>query len=223
MFADGHLLLVLHAVPQDGESDRAGRLFWRDPSGDWRSLGRPDGAAALDEHLREYRKRIELLEEREHRAVTADDYFSVLSDLTPVFRSARNLQLAMQDAREQIKDARDLIDFRDRTYEIERQADLLHQDTKNGLDFTVAQRADDQAQASYRMSVASHRLNILVAFFFPIATLCAVFSTSLTFGPRLKELEAQFAPLPLLVMLLVGLAIGLILKSIITREPPDPE
>ena len=147
----------------------------------------------------------------------------MLSDLTPVFRSARNLQLTLQDAREQIKDARDVIDFRDRTYEIERQADLLHQDTRNGLDFTVARRADDQAQASYRMSVASHRLNILVAFFFPIATLCAVFSTSLTFGPQIKELEAQFAPLPLLVMLLVGLAVGLKLKSVITREPPKPE
>jgi len=220
MFADGHLLLVLHGVPQDGEAERVGRLFWRSPGGSWKASHRPDGSLALDEHLREYRRRIEQLEEQEDRAQSADDYFAVLNDLTPVFRAARNLQIALQDAREQARDARDVIDYRDRTYEIERQADLLHQDTKNGLEFTVAKRADDQAQASYRMSVASHRLNVLVAFFFPIATLCAVFSTSFSFGEDLGQLESKYAPLPLIVMLLAGLMIGLILKSRITREPP---
>ena len=222
MSADGHLLLVLHAVPQDGQAQRVGRIFWRSPSGTWKASHRPDGSQALDEHLREYRRRIEQLEEHEHRAQSADDYFGVLNDLTPVFRAARNLQIAMQEAREQTKDARDVIDFRDRTYEIERQADLLHQDTKNGLDFTVARRADDQAQASYRMSVASHRLNVLVAFFFPIATLSAVFSTSFSFGEEIQQLESRYAPLPLIAMLLLGLMIGLILKSTITREPPPP-
>lgn len=220
MFADGHLLLVLHAVPQDGQAERVGRLFWRSPSGKWKASHQADGARALDSHLREYRRRIEQLEDQEHKAESADDYFAVLNDLTPVFRAARNLQIAMQTAREQTQDARDVIDYRDRTYEIERQADLLHQDTKNGLEFSVARRADDQARASYRMSVASHRLNVLVAFFFPIATLCAVFSTTFSYGEPLKQMEQQYAPLPFIGMLIVGLAIGLLLKSTITREPP---
>ncbi len=222
MYADGHLLLVLHAVPLSDQPERTGRLFWRSPAGVWKASHQQDGALNLDGHIREYRRRIEQLEEQEDRAQSADDYFGVLNDLTPVFRAARNLQIAMQEARELTKNARDVIDFRDQTYEIERQADLLHQDTKNGLEFTVARRTDDQARASYVMSVASHRLNVLVAFFFPIATLCAVFSTSFSFGEDLKRLETQHAPLPLIAMLLLGLMIGLILKSTITREPPPP-
>src|SRR5689334_22098541 len=35
IFAEGHLLLVLHKPPGPDDTDREGVLFWRNPAGDW--------------------------------------------------------------------------------------------------------------------------------------------------------------------------------------------
>ena len=112
-------------------------------------------------------------------------------------------------------DARDVINFRDQTYEIERASELMHADSKNALDFMIARRAEEQAKLSHQMGVSSHRLNVLVAFFFPIATLSSVFGTNLLHG-----YETKHAPTLFVAMLATGLVSGLILKAIITRKPP---
>lgn len=215
MFADGHLLLILHSPPTADQVERQGRLFWRHPDGTWKSKASSNGRRALKEHLAAYTRRLEELEELEAAAQTADDYFAVLSESNPLYRAARNQHMAMQHARELTVDARDVINFRDQTYEIERSAELLHSDTKNALEFSIAQRAEDQAKSSYQMAVSSHRLNLLVAFFFPIATLCAVFGTNLKHG-----YEDAHSPWLFAAMLGLGLLSGLILKFVITRKPP---
>lgn len=107
---------------------------------------------------------------------------------------------------------RDLILCRDRAYDIERAAELLYNEAKNALDFAIARRSEEQAAHSLRMALSAHRLNLLVAFFFPIATLSAVFGVNLAHG-----YEQQFAPLPFLGVLLLGLGSGLLLKSFVTR------
>lgn len=217
MVADGHLLLILHSPPEPEEHERHGRLFWRSPDGTWK-VNCPDPTIkSLHSHLKNYRDRIEKLEEQEGAASSADDYFQVISDLLPVHRAARNMHSAIQTARQEISDAKDIINFRDEAYEIERASDLLNADAKNELDFIVVQRAEKQAQVSYDMGVSSHRLNLLVAFFFPIATLSSIFGTNLAHG-----LEERDAPWLFLLMILTGLLFGLILTIAITRKPtPD--
>ena len=118
---------------------------------------------------------IAALDRQEEEARTADAYFGVLEQLTPIHRAVQNLYQVLQEARNMCPDYRDIIDVRDRAYVIERTADLLFSGTKNSLDFIVAKRAEEQVHASHRMAAAAHRLNILAAFFFPIITLTTIF------------------------------------------------
>jgi hypothetical protein len=213
MISDGHLLLVLHSPPEQDEHDRQGRLFWRHPDGVWK-VNCPDSPIkSLHGHLKDYREQIENLEEQEAAAKSADEYFKVISDLLPLHRAARNMHAAVQTARQEIKDAKDIINFRDEAYEIERTSELLHADAKNELDFIVVRRGEKQARASHDMGVSSHRLNVLVAFFFPIATLSSIFGTNLIHG-----YENIDAPWLFLLMLLTGLLFGLVLTIAITRK-----
>jgi hypothetical protein len=214
MTSGGHLLLVLHVPPVAADTSREGRVFWRRNDGHWFSAQSEDGAQALADHIAEFRAVIEQLDAREAQADSADDFFSIVSEATPLYRTARNFQLAVQHAREQI-DARDVINLRDEAYNLERMTELMHQDAKHALDFSIAHRAEQQAKTTFDMGLAAHRLNVLVAFFFPIATLCAVFGTNLATG-----LEQKWAPYPFLLTLFGGLALGWVLKIIVTRNPP---
>jgi hypothetical protein len=213
MEADGHLLLILHEPPHASDTSRDGRVFWRSPDGQWRAAHNSDGAQALVDHVRDFRTVIETLDSREADADSADDLFSIVSEVTPLFRSARNFHLAVQSARESI-DARDIINLRDEAYNLERMTDLMHQDAKNALEFSIAHRAEQQAQSAFDQGLSAHRLNVLVAFFFPIATLCAVFGTNLETG-----LETKWAPYPFLATLVGGLVMGWVLKVMVTSKP----
>ena len=213
MIADGHLLLVLHSPPEPDEHDRHGRLFWRLPDGTRKVNCSDSPIKSLHGHLKDYRQRIEKLEEQEEGAKSSDEYFKVISDLLPLHRAARNMHGAIQTARQEIKEAKDIINFRDEAYEIERLSDLLNADAKNELDFLIVCRAEEQAKVGYEMGVSSHRLNLLVAFFFPIATLSSIFGTNLTHG-----FENQNSPWLFLLMLVAGLLFGLILTLAITRK-----
>ena len=59
---------------------------------------------------------------------------------------------------------------------------LLYNEARNSLDFSIARRGEEQARSSHRMAVSAHRLNLLAAFFFPIATLTALFGVNLRHG-----------------------------------------
>ncbi|MBP89457.1 MAG: hypothetical protein CMJ64_22565 [Planctomycetaceae bacterium] len=212
MASDGHLLFVLHAVPEPNENQRHGRFFWRDPEGQWTSADRGTGTHALNKHLDEYEELIAALDHLEEQATTSSEYFAILERLSPVRRAATNLYHVLQQAREECPDLRELINFRDRAYEIERTAELLLTEVKNSLDVAVAKRAEEQAVTSHRMSVSAHRLNMLAAFFFPIATLMAIFGANLRHG-----WEDTWPPFPMLVVLGFGLALGGILTVFMTR------
>lgn len=213
MVSDGHLLLILHEPPHSDENTRDGRLYWRKPDGDWKSHDTTGQTKSLEEHLDQYRTRIDELETREENASSADEYFEVLSELTALHRAARNQHAAGQEAREQIG-TRDLINLRDRTYSIERLSELLLSDAKNALDLTIARQAEEQAETSRHMAVSAHRLNVLAAFFFPIATLSAIFGVNLK-----SNLEELHPPWLFLLTILGGLLIGGLLKLMVTRKP----
>lgn len=212
MVADGHLLLVLHAPPEPNENQRHGRLFWRDAEGQWTSKDRGTGINALNKHLDEYEELVASLDRLEEQATTSSEYFAILERLSPVHRAATNLHRVLQEARQTCPDFRELINLRDRAYGIERTAELLLAEVKNALDVLVAKRAEEQSVASHRMSVSAHRLNMLAAFFFPIATLASIFGANLRHG-----WEDTWPPIPMLAVLGLGLLLGGILTMFVTR------
>ena len=217
MVADGHLLVILHDPPGPEEVDRCGRFFWRQPDGTWHA-SQGSGPEALANYLEEYEQLLEGLEEQEKGAETARDYFEVLRDVAPLQRAARNMHLALQQARELVPRSKGIINLRDWAYANERMAELLYSDTKNSLDFVIAQRTEEQAAASHQMAASSHRLNVLVAFFFPIATLSAIFGVNMYFG---LEEDRPNSIIPFVAMLALGLVAGFVLKSLITRQTPN--
>ncbi len=212
MLADGHLLLVLHAPPQPDQDDRQGRFFWRKPDGNWVSDQLGGGPSAVNRHLEEYDQLIDRLEIQEQHAKNARDYFEVMEALTPLHRAAGNLYLALQEARKQCPEAREVIDMRDRAYEIQRSAELLSSGCKNALDYQMAKQAEEQARASQHMAVAAHRLNLLAAFFFPLATIAGLFGMEIRSGiERLPE------PQTFIAVVAIGLLFGAILTALLIR------
>lgn len=216
MFAAGHLLLILHAPPRADENERIGHVYWRKPDGTWQSTETSGGANTVAKHLEEFARRLEQLDRAVDDATRARDYFAVMSHLSPLVRTVRNLHKTLQEARELIANDPELITLRDRAYELERLSELLYEDAKNGLDFAVAKRAEEQSAASHRMEVAAHRLNMLVAFFFPLATLSAVLGVNLAHG---FESDAH-APWPFLIFVATGTMLGLLLTAAMSLTMP---
>jgi hypothetical protein len=221
MLSEGHLLLVLHEPPLAGVPERTGRIFWRDAAGTWTSKTLGDGPHALKKHVAEFGERLDQFEQRWQSAQTAREYYSLLRAIAPLHRTARHMHVTLQQARELVPEDRDLINLRDQVGEIERGIELLHDDAKNGLNYTVAHQLEQQAERSYEMGVAAHRLNLLAAAFFPVATLSAVYSA--IFGMILahgqQEPQEWSTPALFWFLLAAGLASGLVLARIIARKP----
>jgi hypothetical protein len=208
MMAEGHLLLVLHAPPKKDEPDRKGRLFWRKPDGTWLSNELGGGPAALAKHLSEYSEIIDKMDRQEDVAWSVDEYYTILDAMGPVQRSARNLHATLQEARKLLSADRDLINFRDKAYDIERTAELLYNDVRHALEFAVAKKSEEQAVNAHQMAVQSHRLNLLVAFFFPLATLVAIF------GSEMKHGLEEYLPHPYYLFYIVT-GVGLVLGGLL--------
>lgn len=214
MEADGHLLLVLHQPPTADDPERVGRYFWRDPSGGWKSTFSGTGVQALKAHLDEFAARVDKLEDALQDATQSTELYRVLRELAPLARTARNLHAALQHARELCPAERELIALRDRAGELERDAELAQHDAQSALSFQVAYHQELESQRSYEMAVATHRLNLLVAIFFPIATLSTIFGMNILHG-----LERSEPPHVFFLVLTVGLIAGVILAVSIGRRP----
>jgi hypothetical protein len=182
MIADGHLLLVLHQVPTPNQRTRQGVFFWRNPAGAWQHSGGGTGLKPLTKHLQSYSDAEEQFQADYEQAETAEDYFQILSMIAPLRRSSRNLHTTLQAAREGIPEDRDLIDLRDWAYEIERNLDLIYENTKNALDYEMARRAEVQNKIGIASVEASNRLNILAAIFYPLTAISCVFGMNLVSG-----------------------------------------
>jgi hypothetical protein len=213
MSADGQLLIVLHEAPERGESTRRGVLFWRDTNGQWLASNGRSGHEALHQHLESYAKKIEEYFAQESRAQRADEYIPLVESLAPISRAARNMLTVLDEARDIIRGDRVLIDYRDKAYEISRNAELLYDDLKNSMEIAVIRRAEEQAAASHRMAITAHRLNVMAALFFPLATLGAIFGTTLTDNWSWAD-----SPLPFGLFVAIGLLAGVLLAMRISRS-----
>jgi hypothetical protein len=210
-----HLLVILHAPPQPGQDEREGRIFWRPPDGQWKaSKGR--GVKGLLEHVSEYQAAIDSLEAEQDKARTAEDYFKVLERANPLARSCRNMHAALQQARELVPEDPELLCARDDAYVVERNAELLVADIRNGFDLYVAKKTEEMTRNGHAMAVAGHRLNTLAALFLPTTALAAVLGMNLQHG-----LENVAPPGPFLVTVIAGLMVGVAVKSWLDR-PSGP-
>lgn len=182
MIADDHLLLVLHRPPEPGENQRVAMFFWRHPEGNWQHSGGGVGLQPLIKHIRDYSDAADRLGHTYEQAQVAEDYFRLLEDIAPLRLATKHLHDTLQSAREGVPGDRDLIDLRDWAYETERSLDLLYENTKNALDFKMAQRTEDQTRLAMESVRAGHRLNVLAAIFFPLTAVSCVFGMNLNSG-----------------------------------------
>jgi hypothetical protein len=208
MFVDGHLLLILHEPPTGDHGHRGARIFWRAPDGTWKSNALGAGARSLRRHVDEYAQAVDRLESLEEHADRADEYQQLLARISPLLRAARNLYATLQEARELVREDRDLIICRDQAYAAQRSAELLNSDVQSGLQCAIARRAEEQSDSSHRMAVAAHRLNLLAALFLPVATIASIFGMNLAFG-----FETVYAPLPFWFAVFAGVMLGVLLRS----------
>lgn len=210
---DGHLLLILHKPPGPNERSREGLLFWRSPSGEWQfSRGGP-GPGALKRHVQAYAEiEAKLANEYEH-ALDTLALFDLVEALTPLLRAARNMHRALQTARDAIRNDAFLIEMRDLAYDIERNFDLLLEDTRNEIQQRTARKAEEQAELSAAALQASHRLNMLAALFFPLTAISSLFGMNLAHG-----LDSQ-SPVFFWLVLVAGCALGFGLKTWVLVKP----
>jgi len=211
IYEEDHLLLVLHQAPVAGDTHRVGRFLWRTADGAWSASDGGDGPAVLMKHLAEYAAVIAKYDQQEENATSSQEYFLVIEGLLPLIRSTAHLHQVLQEARKLLPDDRGLINARDQAYELERTVDLLYTSAKNGLDFEIAKRAEEEAIASRAMARSAHRLNVLVGFFFPLATISSVM------GMEMVNLSPEVWPAMGLIVI-TGLMVGLILAMFITRQ-----
>ncbi len=176
MKADGHLLLVLHKIPVPGAEERDARIFWRNPQGEWQSSEGGAGIADFKSHISEYDKTADRLDVQLRKEMTAENYFAVLHQLTPLARAAKHLAAVLQEAREACAADRHILLARDEMVEIERHCDLMLTEAQQGMQFLAAARADEQARQSERIAVAGHRLNLLMAMCLPATAIASILS-----------------------------------------------
>ena len=214
IFADGHLLLALHAPPDPDEPARKGRFFWKKPDGTWQGTYSGEGIASLHNHLKDYADVVDRLDHQDDGATTLDEQFAVIQALAPTLRSTRHLHEALQEAVHLCQGDSDLADLRDRAYEIERAGELAYQDSRTKLEYMIALQAEEHAESTRQMTIAAHRLNLLVAMFFPLATLAALFGMNVHFG-----FETSRSPLAFILIVGLGLMCGIVLtKFVIAPE-----
>jgi hypothetical protein len=218
MFEEGHLLLVLHKPPGADERSREGVLFWRNPAGEWQFNRGGPGPGSLKRHIQSYSELEAKLTEAYEAAADINALFELLETLTPLVRAARNMQLALQTAREAVKTDTFLIEMRDVAYEASRNLELLQEDVRNAIQHRTARKAEEQARLSEQALHASHRLNILAALFFPLTAIASLFGMNLAHG--LSEQK----PAIFWLVFVLGCGLGFAMKSwVLGRSKPAVE
>lgn len=179
---NGHLVIVLHKPPGPDDRVREGVLFWRSPDGDWQCNRGGPGPGGLKRHVQSYAELETSHTAQYEKATDIDTLFILMDALTPLSRSARNMHVALQAAREAFKAEPFIIEMRDMASDIERNYELLLDDVKTEIQHRTARDAQAQAQNAKAALQASHRLNILAALFFPLTAVTSLFGMNFAHG-----------------------------------------
>ena len=213
MQSGGHLLLVLHEVPDPDSVERRGVLFWRDPEGNWEGNARGNGIEALKKHVKTYAEYAEDLNQELDTTRDAKGLFEILSKIAPFLRAAKNMHLVLQAARDAVGNDMEIITLRDSAEAIERTTELVRTEAKNALDFDIARRAEEQSEQNEEITVAAHRLNLLAAIFFPITAVSSVLGVNMRTG-----LETWLTPLRFWILIGMSLLLGLPLRFLLAKS-----
>ncbi len=213
--ADGQkspLLLVLHEIPERGQP-REGAFYWWDRNHQWfvYRQGQPynpqeDGLAALNAHVERYEAMLEQLRDAYEEARRAHHYLAILENVAHKSHAADNLHRTLETARtfmreKQIAYTVEIINLRDRAYNLKREFDLLYLDTQNALDYREAQ--------------ASEVLNLLILIFFPLSLIASLFETGIT--DQILNIAPAIDPLIMTICMLgAALLLGFGLYLLIT-------
>lgn len=212
---EGHLVLVLHKPPSADDNKREGVLFWRTPSGDWQCSKGGPGPGGLKRHVQSFAELEGGAAQSFEEADNLAQLFDLVDSLTPLARAGRNLHAALQAAREAIKGDAFLIEVRDLAYEVERSLDLLLEDVRNSIQHRTAHQAESQARFSQQALLASHRLNVLAAVFFPLTAISGIFSMSFNHG-------LSQTPFMFWLVSAIGIIMGLVMKAWVTGSSQPP-
>jgi hypothetical protein len=208
--ADGQkspLLLVLHEIPERGQP-REGTFYWWDRNHQWFIYRQgeaynpqEDGLAALSAHVGRYEAMLDQLRDDYEEARRAYHYLAILENVALKGHAADNLHRTLETARtfmreKQIAYEVEIINLRDRAYNLKREFDLLYLDTQNALDYREAQ--------------ASEVLNLLILIFFPLSLIASLIQTGitdqiLTIAPAIDPLIMTICLLAAALLLGVGL------------------
>lgn len=216
MAHEGHLLLILHEVPEPGVPERQGVFFWRDPSGKWSTNVRGNGLSELRGLVTRYIDRVDALESAFAAAKSVERLFPVLRAATPIERASKHMHEVLQAAREAERQDKDIINIRDLAGEVVRAAELLNAEARTALEFDIAESAESQAKANRALAEAGQRLNLLAAVFLPLTAVASVFGMNLPSG-----LENVANPMLFWVVLVVGIGVGLLVRGGLNRERSD--
>lgn len=211
MDEEGHLLVILHAPPKPEDDEiRHPVVFWRNPEGDWKSSPAGGGLAALHGLLASYRTVIGKLDDQVDAARSPRDFFEVMRGVNPLHRASRNMLAVLEELRKARPHERALILVRDQAVGLERAVEMVVHDARTGMDFTVAESSEAQARQALQANEEARRLNRLVAFFFPIATMAAVFGMNDPNG--VLTMRGFFQ------VLLIGVLLGWIVRVFVSRR-----
>ena len=205
---DGHLLLLLHQAPRAEDDEiRSAVVVWRSPAGEWRSFPVEGGLGGLEAHLTSYRTAIHRLDDEVETAKSARHYFEVMRHMHPLQRATRSMLEVLQDTRQALPGDTRVITLRDQASDLERAIELVAADAKAGMDFTLAESATQQAISAAAANHEARRLNRLAAFFFPLATLVAVFG--------MNPPEQIYQNPGFWIVLVAGVVLGFIVHSVV--------
>jgi len=218
MAADGHILIVLHEVPNPDDPDKLdARVYWRKPDGTWKSQG--SGAtniAALRAHVETFVAAIDALEAKAAKATCAKDWFEIMHHAAPLHRMVRNQSATLAEARDLVKGDKDLIAVRDTAQENERSIELINHHARAGLDYTIAANAEATVKSTEHVVESQHRLNMIAATFMPITAISALLSMNLKHG-----FESYNAPYAFWVVAAGAFLLGLLVRATLPAKKRD--
>lgn len=203
-----HCLLLLHQLPKESERERNAIVFWRSDLGAWRCFPGRDSVQTLKDHVEAVATSLEALDDKLEVAEKATDFLALIKVARPMHRFTRNMHLALQQVRDAFPEDLEILALRDRAYELERVAETISDDTENGMQYTIAQHTEEQAELSERIAKESHRLNLVAAVALPITAIGSVLGMNLTNG-----LEGLPEPVSFWCIVAGLVLLGLFLRS----------
>lgn len=175
-----NILIVLHKPPLKHESHRESVFLWRNEKGIWDVSERGGGLNSLDDFLENYVRIEEALDDGYEKAANASDFFELLEKIAPVQRAVKNMSKTLQEARQVVGE--ELVDHRNKAEELHRNIELLYIDCKNGLDYAIAKKTEEQSEMQRQALAAGHRLNIIMALFLPITAVASLLGMNIPHG-----------------------------------------